>query len=190
MIYDDYSLEEEDTAVENQSTDIGHQSELEQLLNESERVIPIDLFSDSNDSFVENWRKSFSNEEESIDEDSGTFDNVDLYISIDDKRINMLPPKLRDTMRGIIRKLNTWSERRTSDTSNHALLILHERVSDFLEMQKFRDENYEAKCKKLLTEIYQNIIELQKTISGFKDKAAPRSVDEFQVSKMKEFFKE
>ena len=173
--------EEEDVYLEN----INHIKEKQKhTSDESESFISVEVSSESNNDVSRVNEESIQYQEEEEESIEELFDNINLKISINDKRINLLPSRLRDSIRSIIKKINMWTMRRMNRSAVSALQILHEKVDAFLHLQKCRDNKYESKCRELLTEIYKNIIDLQRIISNFKDKALPRSVDEYQVSNL------
>ncbi|KAH0792760.1 hypothetical protein GPJ56_003383 [Histomonas meleagridis] len=164
-------------------------------ISEKESFVQIEISSDSEDSAtVNNTQKENKNhsnshssksEEEVIIDDISTTSSItqqkEILIAIDDPRINLLPAKLREPIRNIIKKINRWAKRNQTGVSFSALEILYEKVDEFLELQKIReDSDYELQCRNLLSLIYQNTIETQRIVRKLRDEATPRSLDEYE----------
>lgn len=104
-----------------------------------------------------------------------------VVLSLDESRVALLPPQLRQPIQNIITKIKRWAARNPSGSSLSALQILAERLDEFLELQHQREtRDYEAQCRDLLSMIYQNTIEAQRMARKLKEAATPRSLDEYE----------
>lgn len=169
----------------------------------NESFVPVDISSDSGDEHRDNskiegkdaQKDQDTNEEE---EDINSSDFVDpnglsskfqkflaekqqCVLQLDESRVQYVPPTLRAPINTIITKLKRWTLRNPTGASLSALQILAERLDEFLDLQTQRDNSdYEARCRDLLSMIYQNTIEAQRLARKLKDAATPRSLDEYE----------
>lgn len=134
-----------------------------------------------------------TSEQEFLSENMGEDANIDekfkkfikakqkVVLSLDESRVGLLPPQLRQPIQNIITKIKRWAARNPSGSALSALQILAERLDEFLELQHHREtRDYEAQCRDLLSMIYQNTIEAQRMARKLKQAAAPRSLDEYE----------